>query len=649
MKEMKKILVVDNHPLILKYIKDLLGKRGHKVLTARDGLSALNILKKITPDIIFVDLIMPNIDGRKLCRIIHKMPALRHAYIVVLSAIAAEEIEKTPGLDDIEADAYIVKGPFDKMGRHILAVLDQVDQKGSTGQPKEILGLEDVHPRQITRELLSAKKYSDAIMENIDEGIIEITSDARIVYTNSVTASLSGIPEERLLASNFVNIFKESQRPKIKALLGSKEPPLQAFTKESPALINNREFEVRILPFIEGEHKFIVILKDVTRERKRDAQIQRALKMETIGRLAGGIAHEFNNLLMGIQGNASLILLDILSTSPYHKRLKNIERLVQDGSTLTSQLLKYAREERYQPRPINLNELIEDTSDTFGKARRDIKVHRELASDLFMVEVDKRQMEQVLLNLYVNAADAMPGGGELFLKTMNLGYKEIDIEAHKLKPGNYVELIVTDTGIGMDRETLERIFDPFFTTKEIGQGTGLGLASVYGTIEEHGGCIDVESEKGKGTSFKIYLPAIEPEGKKGQPILRDKMILVVDDEELVRKVIQEMLKTMGYEVLTAKDGREAIRLYKRYQASIDLVLLDIIMPDMGGKEVYRYLKKIDPGVRALLLSGYNMDRETMEIIAQGRSGFIQKPFSFEDLAQEINKILKTGDSLESKE
>ncbi len=649
MKEMKKILVVDNHPVILKYMTDLLGKRGHKVLTARDGLSALNILKNFTPDIIFVDLIMPNIDGRKLCKIIRKMPALRHAYIVVLSAIAAEEIEKTPDLADIEVDAYIAKGPFDKMGRHILAVLDQVDQKGSTGQPKEIIGLEDVYPRQITRELLSAKKYSDAIMENIDEGIIEITSDARIVYTNSVAASLSGIPEERLLASNFVNIFKESQRPKIKALLGSKEPPLQVFTKDSPALINNREFEVRILPFIEGEHKFIVILKDVTRERKRDAQVQRALKMETIGRLAGGIAHEFNNLLMGIQGNASLILLDILSTSPYHKRLKNIERLVQDGSTLTSQLLKYAREERYQPRPINLNELIEDTSDTFGKARRDIKVHRELASDLFMVEVDKRQMEQVLLNLYVNAADAMPGGGELFLKTMNLGYKEIDIEAHKLKPGNYVELIVTDTGIGMDRETLERIFDPFFTTKEIGQGTGLGLASVYGTIEEHGGCIDVESEKGKGTSFRIYLPAIEPKGKKGQPMLRDKMILVVDDEELVRKVIQEMLKAMGYEVLTAKGGKEAIRLYKRYQASIDLVLLDIIMPDMGGKEVYGHLKKIDPGVRALLLSGYNMDRETMEIMAQGRSGFIQKPFSFEDLAQEINKILKTGDNLESKE
>ncbi len=648
MKEMKKILVVDNHPVILKYMTDLLGKRGHKVLTARDGLSALNILKNFTPDIIFVDLIMPNIDGRKLCKIIRKMPALRHAYIVVLSAIAAEEIEKTPDLADIEVDAYIAKGPFDKMGRHILAVLDQVDQKGSTGQPKEIIGLEDVYPRQITRELLSAKKYSDAIMENIDEGIIEITSDARIVYTNSVAASLSGIPEERLLASNFVNIFKESQRPKIKALLGSKEPPLQVFTKDSPALINNREFEVRILPFIEGEHKFIVILKDVTRERKRDAQVQRALKMETIGRLAGGIAHEFNNLLMGIQGNASLILLDILSTSPYHKRLKNIERLVQDGSTLTSQLLKYAREERYQPRPINLNELIEDTSDTFGKARRDIKVHRELASDLFMVEVDKRQMEQVLLNLYVNAADAMPGGGELFLKTMNLGYKEIDIEAHKLKPGNYVELIVTDTGIGMDRETQERIFDPFFTTKEIGQGTGLGLASVYGTIEEHGGCIDVESEKGKGTSFRIYLPAIEPKGKKGQPMLRDKMILVVDDEELVRKVIQEMLKAMGYEVLTAKGGKEAIRLYKRYQASIDLVLLDIIMPDMGGKEVYGHLKKIDPGVRALLLSGYNMDRETMEIMAQGRSGFIQKPFSFEDLAQEINKILKADDNLESK-
>ena len=644
----KKILVVDNHPLILKYMTDLLGKRGHEVLTAEDGLSALNILKNFIPDIMFIDLIMPNIDGKKLCRIVRRMPSLRHSYIVVLSATAAEEIEKTGDLSDIEADAYIAKGPFDKMGRHILAVLDHADQKSLTGHPKEIIGSEDVHPRQITRELLSAKGYSDAIMENIDEGIMEITSDARIVYVNSVTASLSGIPEERLLASNFVDIFHETQRPKIRALLESKEPPPQVFTKDSPALINDREFEIRISPLNEGEQKFIVILKDVTEERKRDAQIRRAVKMESIGRLAGGIAHEFNNLLMGIQGNASLMLLDTISTNPYYKRLKNIEELVRNGSILTTQLLKYAKEEKYHISPINLNKSVENTSDIFSRARKDIRIHRELKKDLFMVKADQGQMEQVLLNLYVNASDAMPGGGELFLKTMNVSHKDIDIEARKMKPGNYVKIVVTDTGIGMDKETQERIFDPFFTTKEIGQGTGLGLASVYGTIEEHGGYIDVESEEGKGTSFKIYLPAIKAEIKEEQPLMRHKTVLLVDDEELVREVSQEMLKAMGYDVLTTKGGEEAIKVYKKYQDTIDLVLLDMIMPDMGGKKVYDCLKEINPEVKVLLSSGYSINGEATEIIAQGCNGFIQKPFSFENLAQEIKKILEMGNNSESR-
>ncbi|MBW1931895.1 MAG: response regulator, partial [Deltaproteobacteria bacterium] len=507
--EMKKILVADNHPLMLKYMTNLLEKRGHEVLTAQDGLSALDILNDFIPDIMFIDLIMPNIDGKKLCKIVRRMPALKHSYIVVLSAIAAEELEETANLAEIEADAYIAKGPFDKMGKHILAILNRSDQKASTGHPGEIIGLEDIHSRQITKELLSARRHSKGIMENIDEGIMEIACDARIVYVNSAAVSLSGISEEKLLASNFVNIFHETQRQELRALLESNKPSLQVFTKDSPALLNGKELELRILPLKEEGRKFIVILKDVTKEKKRDVQIQRALKMETIGTLAGGIAHEFNNLLTGIQGNASLMLLNTVSADPDYKRLKNIEKMVQDGSTLTSQLLGYAREGKYQVRSINPNKLVENTSDTFGRTRKDIAVHKELAGDLFMVEADQGQIEQVLLNLYVNAADAMPGVGSLFLKTTNVTYKDIGTETHRPKQGNYVKLVVTDTGNGMEEKTRKRIFDPFFTTKEIGQGTGLGLASAYGIIKAHGGYIDVESEKGKGSSFKIYLPAVK--------------------------------------------------------------------------------------------------------------------------------------------
>ena len=644
--KMKKILVVDNHPLMLKYMRDLLEKKGHEVLTAQDGLSALDILNNFIPDIMFIDLIMPNIDGKKLCRIVRRMPALKHSYIVVLSAIAAEEAEETANFAEIEADAYIAKCPFDKMSKHILAILNRTDQKTSTKHPGEVIGLEDIHSRQITRELLSAKRHSDVIMENIDEGIMEITSDARIVYVNSVAVSLSGISEEKLLASNFVDIFHETQRPELKALLESKETSLQVFTKDSPALLNGKHFELRISPLNEKEYKFIVILKDVTEEKKRDAQIQRALKMETIGTLAGGIAHEFNNLLMGIQGNASLMLLNTVSTDPGYKRLKSIEKLVQNGSILTGQLLGYARKGKYQVRSINLNKLVENTSDTFGRTRKDITVHKELAGDLFMVKADQRQIEQVLLNLYVNAAYAMSGGGNLFLKTMNVTHKDIGAEIHRPESGNYVKLVVTDTGTGMEEKTLERIFDPFFTTKEIGQGTGLGLASAYGIIKAHGGYIDVQSEKGKGTSFKIYLPAtkavVKNQGavvREEQLLMRHKTILLVDDEELVLEVSQEMLKAMDYDALTAKGGEEAMEVYKKCRDTIDLVLLDMVMPDMGGSKVYDRLKEMNPDVKVLLSSGYSINGEATEIMARGCNGFIQKPFNFKDLSQEIKKIL----------
>ncbi|MBW1670034.1 MAG: response regulator [Deltaproteobacteria bacterium] len=646
--EMKKILVADNHPLMLKYMTNLLEKRGHEVLTAQDGLSALDILNDFIPDIMFIDLIMPNIDGKKLCKIVRRMPALKHSYIVVLSAIAAEELEETANLAEIEADAYIAKGPFDKMGKHILAILNRSDQKASTGHPGEIIGLEDIHSRQITKELLSARRHSKGIMENIDEGIMEIACDARIVYVNSAAVSLSGISEEKLLASNFVNIFHEIQRQELRALLESNKPSLQVFTKDSPALLNGKELELRILPLKEEGRKSIVILKDVTEEKKRDVQIQRALKMETIGTLAGGIAHEFNNLLTGIQGNASLMLLNTVSADPDYKRLKNIEKMVQDGSTLTSQLLGYAREGKYQVRSINPNKLVENTSDTFGRTRKDIAVHKELAGDLFMVEADQGQIEQVLLNLYVNAADAMPGVGSLFLKTTNVTYKDIGTEHHRPKPGNYVKLVVTDTGNGMEEKTRKRIFDPFFTTKEIGQGTGLGLASAYGIIKAHGGYIDVESEKGKGSSFKIYLPAVKAVVRDQGTVIREehlmghKTILLVDDEESVREVSQELLETIGYNILTAKDGKEALEVYKKYRDTIDLVLLDMVMPNMGGSKVYDRLKEMNPGVKVLLSSGYSINGEATEIVARGCNGFIQKPFSFKDLSQEIKKILNNG-------
>jgi two-component system cell cycle sensor histidine kinase/response regulator CckA len=390
----------------------------------------------------------------------------------------------------------------------------------------------------------------------------------------------------------------------------------------------------------------ITARKQVEEEKDRlQAQLQHAQRMESIGTLAGGMAHNFNNLLMGIQGNASLMLLETDSSHPNYERLESIEKSVQSGSKLTSQLLGYAREGRYEIRPISLNQLVKETSNTLGNTKKEITVHRALAKDLFGIKADQGQIEQVLLNLYVNAADAMPGGGDLFLKTMNVTDKDITGKPYEAKPGNYVLVSVTDTGVGMDKKTIERIFDPFFTTKGLAKGTGLGLASVYGIIKAHGGYIDVDSEKGQGTTFSIYLPATEKEVKEerqlsGELLKGKGTVLLVDDEDMVLDAAEQMLRKLGYEVLLTEGGREALELYKKNQDRIDMVLLDMVMPGMGGGEAYDRMKEINPKVKVLLSSGYSIDGQAEEILQRGCNAFIQKPFNLEQLSQRTREILE---------
>ncbi|MBN2298589.1 MAG: PAS domain S-box protein, partial [Deltaproteobacteria bacterium] len=385
-------------------------------------------------------------------------------------------------------------------------------------------------------------------------------------------------------------------------------------------------------------------------KRKLEGQLLQAERMKAVGTLAGGIAHDFNNLLMGIQGNASLMLMDIDSNHPHFERIKNVEQYVRRGSELTRQLLGFARGGKYEVKPTDLGDLIQKSSVMFERTRKEIRFRIEIQPELWSVEVDQGQIEQVLLNLYVNAWQAMPGGGELVVVLSNEVLDKVFVESRQIKAGRYVCISITDNGVGMDETTKQRIFEPFFTTKKMGRGTGLGLASVYGIVRNHGGVIEVESAKGKGSTFIIHIPASEKAvAEEKKPVenifFGNETILLVDDEEMIIEVGSQMLERLGYTVMIARNGHEAVKIFRENHASIDMVIMDMIMPEMGGGQTYQMLKEIVPDVCVVLSSGYSIDGQAKDIIDQGCRGFIQKPFDLKDLSGKIRKVLEDKGSV----
>jgi signal transduction histidine kinase/CheY-like chemotaxis protein len=497
---------------------------------------------------------------------------------------------------------------------------------------------EAIERKRVEEELRTRELRFRRIIEKNPDGIVIVDGSGIVCFANPAAEAILDRKGVELIGEMFGVPSVEGETTEIKITDGEGEITTA---------------EMRMVEVIwNGEVTHIASLRDIS-DRKRaeeekrelEVQLQTAQRMESIGTLGGGIAHNFNNLLMGIQGNTSLMLYDIDSNHPHCNILKKIEKQVQSGTKLTSQLLEYARQTRYEVKSISLNQLVKETSNTFGAAKKEIRVYQALAENLFEVEADLGQIEQILLNLYVNAAEAMPGGGDLFLETLNVTDKDMTGRPYKPKPGNYVLLTVRDTSVGMDKETMQRIFEPFFTTKGLARGgTGLGLASAYVIIKAHGGYIEVHSEKGHGTTFNIYLPSsgkgIKEERELPDEFLKGKeTVLLVDDEEMVADAGEQMLKKLGYEVLLAGGGREALDVYKKDQDKIDLVLLDMIMPEMGGSDTYDRIKEVNPRVKVLLSSGYSIDGQAREILDRGCNAFIQKPFNMKDLSQKIGEIL----------
>lgn len=386
------------------------------------------------------------------------------------------------------------------------------------------------------------------------------------------------------------------------------------------------------------------IARDVTDLRKMEDQLRDAQKMEAIGTLAGGIAHDFNNILMAIQGYASLLLLNLKADHPHFEKLKKIEANVDSGADLTRQLLGFAQSGRYEVKSLDMNKTVEKAVAMFSRTRKEILINRNYQDSIWIVDGDSGQIEQVLLNLFINAWQAMPKGGEIRVETKNVTLHQDDVAWHGVDPGRYVKISVRDTGVGMDEKTQQRIFEPFFTTKEMKRGVGLGLAVVYGIVKGHGGVITVESALNQGTTFHIYLPAsvkkiVSQHVQETLDFHGRKTILLVDDEEVIVDVTSEIIAALGYDVLVARSGDEAVQMFKNECNFIDLVILDMIMPGMSGGETFDVLRGIDPGIKVILSSGYSIDGRAQEIMERGCNAFLQKPYQIDNLRQKIKEVL----------
>ena len=413
-----------------------------------------------------------------------------------------------------------------------------------------------------------------------------------------------------------------------------------------------RTFEVETISHelkYAGKRVRLVVAQDISERRQLEGQLRQAQKMEAVGRLAGGVAHDFNNLLMVIKGHTELLLNALGPAEPISRKVEQIDKAADRATALTRQLLAFSRMQVLQPQIISLNSVVEEMGKLLPRLiGEDIELMVRTEDELGTVRADASQMEQVLMNLAVNARDAMPNGGKLIIETRNVQLDHSYTATHPLmKPGPYVQLVVTDSGIGMDAETQAHIFEPFFTTKEKGKGTGLGLAMVYGIVKQSGGFIWVYSELGKGTSFKIYLPRLDQKEDEvgfstntGEVPMGSETVLLTEDEQDVREIAREFLESGGYRVIEAKDGVEAIELANRYRGEIQLLVTDMVMPGMTGQELAVQLQSEHPGLCVVFMSGYSEHAATEMANADPSVRLMTKPFSRAAILRTVGEILR---------
>jgi len=511
--------------------------------------------------------------------------------------------------------------------------------------------------RDITNKKQAEKEQillSTAI-EQASESIIISDGQGKIQYINPSFEQLSGFDPEDLIGQNF-RILKSDKHD-------------EAFYREMYDSLSKgkiwighitntmkdgtlREFETRISPVHDSSGEiinYVSVNRDVTQEVALEAQLRQSQKMEAIGTLAGGVAHDFNNLLTVINGNAHLAFMQIDKDSPLNEYIEEIKDAGNNAALLTRQLLAFSRKQIIQPKVLSLNKVLDKSEKMLRRLiREDIELTLDLDSELWPVNIDPGQIEQIMMNLVVNAKDAMPGGGKLLIETANAHLDSAYFRKHGVDnmPGAYAMIAVTDNGTGMDEETRDRIFEPFFTTKELGHGTGLGLSTVYGIVKQHNGYVWIYSEPGKGTTFKVYFPkagADEVSDTEEQVaddlLIGSATILVVEDSKTLLKMTQKMLEKYGYRILTAQNGREALEVFSGHGGPIHLILTDVVMPKMGGWDLAKKIQSEKPEVKIIYMSGYPDNAISDNGMLHKDVNFVQKPFSSNDLARKVREVL----------
>ncbi|MCK9420891.1 MAG: PAS domain S-box protein [Nitrospirae bacterium] len=503
--------------------------------------------------------------------------------------------------------------------------------------------------KKVEGALLEEKKFSDAVIDSLPGLFYIIDESGNVIRWNKNFQEVFGYSPEEMTNKNALDFFREDRElvsSKIQEVFRSGSASVEAtmVTKNGLSIsfmLNGFRMIMNDKPYLVG------VGIDISERKRLEDQLRQSQKMESIGTLAGGISHDFNNILTAIIGYGSLLQMKMRDDDPLRHHVDQILSSANRAASLTQGLLAYGRKQVLNPQRVNLNDIIMKVERFLARLiGEDVEFKCILTDKDVTVLADAGQLEQLLMNLVTNARDAMPDGGYLYIETQRIDLDEDLANAHDIRtPGTYVQLMVTDSGMGMDQKTRERIFEPFFTTKEVGRGTGLGLAMVYGIIKQHNGFVEVESEIGRGTTLKIYLP-VAPREREGTPSVDlpevtggTETILVAEDDETVRNLITSVLTQFGYTVIQAENGEDAVKKFMANRGAIKLLLLDFMMPKKNGKETYDKIRIFEPDIKSLFLSGYAADIMGQKGLMEKGLNVIYKPILMNDLLRKVRAIL----------